>query len=160
MESDPNKAGSQTRASSSSPSRVVSESLPEFAAFAKILVSSMREVSEIAEKGVSNFLLALGTAILLLVLFMKLRLVGLQVADLAASEFILVVIVSALFIFFGAYLRLYQYRKEHDIWRSLTDTGSRLIEKTVEASARIQEKGLEAARELTGQERSGPAPRI
>lgn len=149
MAQEPSQESNQPEASVRGP-------LSEFDAFSKTIVSSMKGLSDVAEKGVSNFLLALGTILLFVTLFMKLRPLGVQVAELASSEFIFVLLVSALFIVIGTYLRLYQYRTEREISRSLTETGSRLIEKAVEASARIQEKGVDVAKDLTKPEKSRP----
>ncbi len=122
----------------------------EFRAFTNALLHVMKEVSVIADKRLSVFLLTLGTTFLFLIIFLRLRPLGLQVSELSSVEFIVLVLVATLLLTTGVYLQFYQYQKEREFMRSLTNTGTRIIEKSVETSARIQEKSVDAAVNMTG----------
>jgi hypothetical protein len=133
--------------------------LSEFDIFSRVVVSTMKEVAQLADNGVSNFLLGLGTAIFILAISLKLRPFGVQVSDLTPTV-IAVIVFCALLLLFGAYLRLYQYQKDREISRTITEAGTRLLEKSVDSSARIQEKGVEAAAEMTKQQSQPKSNRI
>lgn len=113
-------------------------------AFSNTLIHVMKEVSVIADKRLSVFLLALGTTFLFLIIFLRLKPLGLQVSELTSVEFIVLVLVSFLLLSAGVYLQFYQYQKEREITRSVAETGTRIIERNMETSARIQEKSFEA----------------
>jgi hypothetical protein len=131
--------GDESKASESGLSKKPG-TLSEFDTFSKVIVSTIKEVAEVANNGVSNFLLGLGTAILVLGIFLRLRPLGVQVSDLTPTEFIALIVLCGVLILFGAYLRLYQYQKDGEVSRALTEAGTRLLEKTVEAATEFTQK--------------------
>jgi hypothetical protein len=118
--------------------------LGQFDRFAKTLVSTMQQVASVAQNGVSTFLLALGTAILIVAMFFKLRPVGIQLSDLTPIEFVALVIAAGSFVVFGACIRLYHYSKDREVANALTNSGTRLVESTLANIARLQEKAFDA----------------
>jgi hypothetical protein len=126
-----------------------SAELGQFASFAKTITSTMKEVASLADNGVSTALIGIGGAVLVLSLLLKLRPLGFQVSSLEPSEFIALLACGTILILCGAGLRLYQYQKDREVARVLTDTGAKIIESSAASSARIQEKALEAGVALT-----------
>jgi hypothetical protein len=115
----------------------------QFARFSREIVDSMRQVSQLADKRASTFLLTLGTVLLILTMFCRFRPGGIRIFELGVSEFITMVIVSALFVLGGAFLRLYQDLLMGAASKELRDTGTRLLQRTQEAAIAFAEKGTE-----------------
>jgi len=115
----------------------------QFASFSKVIVTSMRDISELANNRASTFLLSLGTALLIFTMFWRLRPAGVQVSDLGTPEFITMAIVSALFVLVGSFLRLCQERVMSVAGKEMRDTGAKLLERTHEAALALAQKGTE-----------------
>jgi nitrate reductase gamma subunit len=101
------------------------------------VVWPVKELAEITDKGISCLITVLGTILLILVILLRLRIVFVRTFELAQSEFISLLIVCVLLLFCGAYLRFYQYQKKCEISLSLSDTGARILEKSIEAVTKM-----------------------
>jgi hypothetical protein len=115
----------------------------QFASFSQGLVASMKEVSELADKRASTFLLTLGTVLLILTMFLRLSPAGIELSNLQPSEFITMVIVSTLFVLGGSFLRLYQDHVMGAVGKEMRDTGTKLLERTHEAAISLAQKSME-----------------
>jgi hypothetical protein len=107
--------------------RVVSGQL---ASYTGAVVSAARQFSELAEKGVSNLLLGLGSVVLLVTLFSKLRLFGTQLSDFGTLEFVAMTLSALLLIFTGTGVRLYQFRESNAAAKDVRLSGRALLEMT------------------------------
>jgi len=87
----------------------------------------MERVSKIAEKGPSNLLLAVGTAVTVVAMFWKLRPFGIQMTDLAPSEFIVAILMATVLLLAGSGLRLYQYHSENETNHQLQEVGTQML---------------------------------
>ncbi len=115
----------------------------QYGTFSKGLVESMREISQLADKRASTFLLALGTVLLFLVMFWRLRPAGIEISSLEPSEFITMAIISGLFVLGGALMRLYQDYMISAANKEIRATGAALLGKTQEAAIALAQKGTE-----------------
>ena len=131
--------------------QAASTEMSQFSSLARMITSTMKEVASLADNGVSTALIGIGGAILVLSLLLKIQPLGLQVASLEPSEFIALLVCSMVLILCGAGLRLYQYHKDTEIARVLTDTGAKIIESSAASSAKLQERALDAGTALTRQ---------
>ena len=115
----------------------------QFSSFSQQILRSMNDVSQLADKRASTFLLTLGTVLLILTMFWRLRPFGLQVSDLAPSEFITMAVVSSLFVLGGSFLRLYQEHLMSAVSKEMRDTGTKLLERAQETASSLVQKGME-----------------
>jgi hypothetical protein len=102
------------------------------------IVATISDVSELADKGASNFLLGLGTALLVIGVAMQIEIESHGFADLQSSEFIVLVVLGSLIVALGAALRLYAYRTE----RAVTDNVTRAAVEWLNQQGRVAEKIL------------------
>jgi hypothetical protein len=94
------------------------------------VVQTTAELSRIAEKGPTVFLLSFGSALLCLAMLMKLRPMGLQIGDLKPIEFVTVFVAGMLLLALGAYLRLFQYKTQMEIDREVRQSANELLRET------------------------------
>jgi hypothetical protein len=114
--------GSSTSLALSSP-----QGQAQFTFFRNEMVETIRVVSSIAERGSGNLLLGLGTAMILLGLFLKLAPGGLKLSTLAPSEFITVILAALLILAGGAALKLHVYKLELTISGRIQEAGVDLV---------------------------------
>jgi hypothetical protein len=112
----------------------------QFTFFRNEMVETIRVVSSIAERGAGNLLLGLGTAMILLGLFLKLAPGGLKLSTLAPSEFITVILAALLILAGGAGLKLHVYRLELTISGRIQEAGVDLIKAMGTMGAEIVHK--------------------
>jgi hypothetical protein len=109
-----------------------------FSAYRAEVVSAMREISELADKGPSNLLLALGTVIIIVVIFWKLRPFGIQLSVLTSEEFKTIVAISVILLVIGS---LYQYKRQHEINKEIRKAGWDILQQTTEVGKEITGTG-------------------
>jgi len=113
--------------------------IPGFSAFQALITGSTTEFSNLVERGPSNFLLAFGSTIMAVALFMQVDLEGYHLADLATSEFIATMITGLLMIVLGSALRLAQYRSWEKFERVKLEQGAKLLQPAAEAGKALVE---------------------
>ena len=110
----------------------------------------MRAVSNLADKGPSNLLLTLGTIILIISLFMKLKVFGIGLAELQPSEFITLVLVSTFLLVAGSYLGLYQYKNQQEINRGLRQAGVEMLQRQGKTAIEFAKAGVQPSQGTQG----------
>jgi hypothetical protein len=110
-----------------------------YRAFSTAVIHSMKELSEIADKRLSTFLLVLGTTILLLSMFWKLRPLGIEVSGLNAVEFIALLVVAAGIVGVGTHLRWRQIQMDHENFNRFRELNFKSLEQANQASVRAAE---------------------
>lgn len=119
----------QTKAPEPSTNEPSNQALQLFTGFQKEMVTSIREVAAVAERGSSNLLLALGAVTLIAALFMKLKIVGVEISSLQPSEVIVITLIAMILLLTGAGIRVFQYKMEQDIAREIRQVGTDLLDK-------------------------------
>lgn len=109
----------------------------QFTFFREEMVRATKDIAEISEQGTSNLLLGLGSAVLLISLFWKLQPFGLQLSSLQPAEFITVVLVALVLVIAGAYLRLWQFKREEGAASTIRKAGLEIVTRTLDAGLSI-----------------------
>jgi len=108
------------------------------------IVSTILRVSDVADKRASTFLLSVGTVLLILAVLFKVKLFGLRVGDMSATEFVCLLLACLGCLVAGAYVRMLQERlsNQHE-FRMLVTSLRYSLKSQVEATT----AALEAQRE-------------
>ncbi|MBC8029733.1 MAG: hypothetical protein H7Z16_06445 [Pyrinomonadaceae bacterium] len=105
------------------------------------IVQTIKEVSEVADKRASTFLLALGGALIAFALVLKVKLFGLAVADMSKTEFVALLMVCFGCLVCGAYVRMLQERMTNEHGLRLLETSMRY---SLKSQAKTDETAIEA----------------
>jgi sulfite exporter TauE/SafE len=113
-----------------------------YKAYADQVIGTMRQLHQMAEGRVSTYLLALGGLLMVLSLFWRLKLFGVQFTDLQPVEFITMCIAGILLLVAGAGLRVHQSRVEREVNREIRSVGAQMLEKTQDAQLEMLKAGI------------------
>jgi hypothetical protein len=120
------------------------------------IVTTIKGISEIADKRASTFLFSVGTGLLILAVLVKVKLFGLQVSDMNATEFVSLLVVCLGCLLSGAYVRMQQERLSNDHELKILETSLRYslrsqqsVSETALESQKIAQQPVEILRKST-----------
>lgn len=86
------------------------------------VINTFDKMSNLVDKGTSNFLQTFGSGLIILSLISKIEFFELSIIKLSITEFIAILIVGLILIIMGSYIRFVQYkdqvRMQKDIWKA------------------------------------------
>jgi len=108
------------------------------------LTKSLEATSKVAEKGVITFLLSTGVTLGFFCLALKIEIDGHKVGALSSGEFVTAFIVAGVIVLAGACLRAWTFNSEYALKKQALSAELQILV----ATAKISEKGLQAASEI------------
>ncbi len=125
-------------------SAMVSAAEGQLASFTDQMVGSIERISLIAEKGPVTLLTALGAALIVLSMVLKIQVLGRSIGGLTTIDFIAVITAGTIFLLAGSAIRLFQYKSSLEMLRAQQEIRASLWKRTNETTEKLVTREIEA----------------